>query len=205
VEVEVDEGRGRVEDNPAVAEAKQEDYVVMALRQMPRLGAQDWSGWRYDHIAALTKDQARWIVDIILNEEPEPEVRWMLTTAKVLPFEKEDGKARACIVGSMLRMFVARVVRLGMRKYMQAEYESFNQFGLGTAAGIDTAFHSVVEHHRAAVEAFIDNPESLEGDQPVLVKYDFKSAFPSIFRDVAFEFAMARFPRLCRYLGLLYT
>jgi hypothetical protein len=50
VEVEVDEGRGRVEDNPAVAEAKQEDYVVMALRQMPRLGAQDWSGWRYDHI-----------------------------------------------------------------------------------------------------------------------------------------------------------
>ena len=115
MEVEVDEGRGRVEDNQAVAEAKKEDYVVMAMRQMPRLGAQDWSGWRYDHIAALTKDQARWIVDIILNEEPEPEVRWMLTTAKVLPFEKEDGKARACIVGSMLRMFIARVVRLAMR------------------------------------------------------------------------------------------
>ncbi len=40
----------------------------------------------------------------------------MLTTAKVHPFEKEDGKARACIVGSMLRMLVARVVRLAMRK-----------------------------------------------------------------------------------------
>ena len=205
VEVEADEGRGRVEDNLEVAEAKKEDYVVMALRQMPRLGAQDWSGWRYDHIAALTKEQARWLVDIILNEEPEPEVRWLLTTAKVLPFEKEDGKARACIVGSMLRMFVARVVRLAMRKEMQAEYESFNQFGLGTAAGIDTAFHSVVEHHRAAVVAFLANPESTEGDQPVLVKYDFKSAFPSIYRDVAFEFAMDRFPQLCRYLGLLYS
>ena len=65
---------------------------------------------------------------------------------------------------------------------MQAEYESFNQFGLDTAAGIDTAFHSVVEHHRAAVVAFLDNPEFEEGNQPVLVKYDFKSAFPSIFR-----------------------
>ena len=205
VEVEVDEGRGRVEDNQAAAEAKKEDYVVMALRQMPKLGAQDWSGWRYDHIAAMTKDQARWIVDIILNEEPEPEVRWLLTTAKVLPFEKEDGKARACIVGSMLRMFVARVVRLALRKDLQAEYESFNQFGMGTSAGIDTAFHSVVEHHRAAVAAYMDNPESQEGDQPVLVKYDFKSAFPSIFRDVAFQFAMTRFPRLCRYLGLLYS
>ena len=113
---------------------------------------------------------------MILNEEPEPEVRWMLTTAKVLPFEKEDGKARACIVVSMLRMFVARVIRLALRKELQAEYEPFNQFGLGTAAEIDTAFHSVVEHHRAAVVAFLANAESEDGDQPVLVKYDFKSA-----------------------------
>ena len=143
---------------------------MKALRQMPKLGAQDWSGWRYDHIAAMTKDQARWLVNMILNEEPEPEVRWLLTTAKVLPFEKEDGKARACIVGSMLRMFVARVVRLAVRKDLQVEYESFNQFGLGTTSGIDTAYHSV-EHHRAAAEAFMANPESMEGDQPVLVKY----------------------------------
>ena len=205
VEGDVDEGRGRDEDNPAAAEEKKEDYVVKALREMPRHGAQDWSGWRYDHIAPLTKDQARWIVDVFLNEEPEPEVRWLLTKAKVLPFEKEDGKARACIVGSMLRMFVARVVRLAQRKDMQAEYESFNQFGLGTSAGIDTAFHSVVEHHRAAVEAFLANPHSQLGDQPVLVKYDFKSAFPSIFRDVAFKFALERFPQLCRYLATLYA
>ena len=39
----------------------------------------------------------------------------------------------------------------------------------------------------------------------MLVKYDFKSAFPSIFRDVAFAFAMKRFPRLCRYLAMLYA
>jgi hypothetical protein len=105
----------------------------------------------------------------------------------------------------MLRMFAARVVRLALRKELQAEYEPFNQFGLGTAAGIDTAFHSVVEHHRAAVVAFLANTESEDGDQPVLVKYDFKSAFPSIFRDVAFRFAMAKFPGLCRYLGVLYS
>ena len=172
---------------------------------MPRLGAQDWSGWRYDHIAPLTKDQARWLVDMILNEEPEPEVRWLLTTAKVLPFEKEDGKARACIVGSMLRMFAARVVRLALRKDMQAEYESFNQFGLGTSAGIDTAFHSVVEHHRAAVEAYLACTDPSPDDQPVLVKYDFQAAFPSIFRDVAFEFALGRFPQLCRYLAVVYA
>ena len=205
VEVDVDEGRGRDEDNPAASEDKKEDYVVTALRQLPKEGAQDWSGCRYEHIAALTKDQARWIVDVFLNKEPEPEVRWLLTTAKVLPFEKEDGKARACIVGSMMRMFVARVVRLAQRKDMQTEYESFNQFGLGTSAGIDTAFHSVVEHHRAAVEAFLANPNSQLGDQPVLVKYDFKSAFPSIFRDVAFKFALKRFPQLCRYLAMLYA
>ena len=205
VEVDVDEGRGRDEDNPAAAEDKKEDYVVTALRQMPRLGAQDWSGWRYDHIAPLTKDQARWLVDMILNEEPEPEVRWLLTTAKVLPFEKEDGKARACIVGSMLRMFAARVVRLALRKDMQAEYESFNQFGLGTSAGIDTAFHSVVEHHRAAVEAYLACTDPSPDDQPVLVKYDFQAAFPSIFRDVAFEFALGRFPQLCRYLAVVYA
>ena len=63
----------------------------------------------------------------------------------------------------------------------------------------------MVEHHRAAVVAFLDNPDPQEGDQPVLVKYDFKSAFPSIFRDVAFAFAMKRFPRLCRYLAMLYA
>ena len=39
----------------------------------------------------------------------------------------------------------------------------------GTSPGIDTAYRSVVEHHRAAVEAFMANPESMEGDQPVLV------------------------------------
>ena len=48
------------------------------------------------------------------------------------------------------------------------------------------------------------NPEQLEGEQPVLVKYGFKSAFPSIFRDVAFAFAKRRFPKLCRYFPLLY-
>ena len=205
MQTDVDEGRGRDEDNPAASEDTKEDYVVTALRQLPKEGAQDWSGCRYEHIAALTKDQARWIVDVFLNKEPEPEVRWLLTTAKVLPFEKEDGKARACIVGSMMRMFVARVVRLAQRKDMQAEYESFNQFGLGTSSGIDTAFHSVVEHHRAAVEAYLANPHLQLGDQPVLVKYDFQSAFPSIFRDVAFEFAMKRFPQLCRYLATLYA
>ena len=204
MEADVDEGQGREGDIPAAAEGVRDDYVVKALRQMPRLGAQDWSGWRYDHIAALTKDQARWLVNIILNEESEPEVTWLLTTAKVLPFEKEDGKARACIVGSMLRMFVARVVRLATRKDLQEEYESFNQFGLGTSSGIDTAFHSVVEHHRSAVKAYAANPEVMEGSQPVLVKYDFKSAFPSIFRHVAFEFAVRRFPKLCRYFALLY-
>ena len=171
---------------------------------MPRLGAQDWSGWRYDHIRALTKDQARWLVDIILNEEPEPEVLWLLATAKVLPFEKEDGKARACIVGSMLRMFVARVVRLATRKDLQEEYESFNQFGLGTSSGIDTAFHSVVEHHRSAVQAYRSQMEPMAGEQPVLVKYDFQSAVPSIFRNVAFSFALRRFPKLCRYFAVLY-
>ena len=81
MEADIDEGQGRVEDNTAAAAGAKADYVVMALRQMPRLGAQDWSGWRYDHIRALTKDQARWLVDIILNEEPEPEVLWLLTTA----------------------------------------------------------------------------------------------------------------------------
>jgi hypothetical protein len=55
---------------------------------VPRLGAQDWSGWRYDHIAALTKDQARWLVNMMLNEKPELEVLWLPTT-QVLPFEKE--------------------------------------------------------------------------------------------------------------------
>ena len=107
-------------------------------------------------------------------------------------------------MGSMLRMFVARVVRLATRKDLQAEYESFNQFGLGTSSGIDTAFHSVVEHHQAAVRAHLANPESTEGEQPVLVKYDFKAAFPSIFRHVAFLFALQRFPLLCRYFALTY-
>ena len=204
MEADIDEGQGRVEDNAAAAAGAKSDYVVLALRQMPKLGAQDWSGWRYDHIRALTKDQARWLVDIILNEEPEPEVLWLLTTAKVLPFEKEDGKARACIVGSMLRMFVARVVRLATRKDLQEEYESFNQFGLGTSSGIDTAYHSVVEHHRSEVQAYRSQVDQLAGEQPVLVKYDFKSAFPSIFRDVAFSFALRRFPKLCRYFAVLY-
>ena len=49
-------------------------------------------------------------------------------------------KARACTVGSMLRMSVARVVRLAVRKDLQVEYESFNQFGLGASPGTDTAF-----------------------------------------------------------------
>ncbi len=88
----------------------------------------------------------------------------------------------------MLRMFVARVVvRLAVRTDLQdlVEYESFNQFGLGTSSGIDTAYHSVLEHHRAAVRVFMADPEMPKDEQPVLVKYDFKWAFPSIFRDVA--------------------
>ena len=80
------------------------------------------------------------------------EVRLMLTTAKLLPFEKEDGKARACIVGSMIRMFVARVVRLATRKELVTKYETFNQFGAGTPAGVDTAYHSIIAHHREAVK-----------------------------------------------------
>jgi len=54
----------------------------------------------------------------------------------VLPFEKEDGKARACVIGSMYRMFVARVVRLATRDELVAlpRYETFNQFGAGTSA-----------------------------------------------------------------------
>ena len=76
-------------------------------------------------------------MNIILNEESESEVTWLLTTAKVLPFEKEDGEARACIVGSMLRMFMARVVRLALRQDLQVEYESFSQFaGIVHTAGV---------------------------------------------------------------------
>jgi hypothetical protein len=70
-----------------------------------------------------------------------------------------------------------RELRLATRKDLQQEYESFNQFGLGTSSGIDKAFHSVAEHHRSAVEAYVLNPEVMEGKQPVLVKYDFRSAF----------------------------
>ena len=34
--------------------------------------------------------------------------------------------------------------------------------------------------------------------------YDFQNAFPSIWRDVAFEYARKHFPRLCRYFWMLY-
>ena len=56
MEEDVEEGRGREGDIPAAAEGAKEDYVVLALRQLPKLGAQDWCGWRYEHIAALTKE-----------------------------------------------------------------------------------------------------------------------------------------------------
>ena len=61
----------------SAAEGAKEDYVILALRQLPKLGAQDWCGWRYEHIAALTKEQARWLVNMILNEKPAPEVHWL--------------------------------------------------------------------------------------------------------------------------------
>ena len=48
------------------------------------------------------------------------------------------------IVGSMIRMFVARVVRLATRKELVTKYETFNQFGAGTSAGVDTAYHSIL-------------------------------------------------------------
>ena len=48
MQTDVDEGRGRDEDNPAASEDTKEDYVVTALRQLPKEGAQDWSGCRYE-------------------------------------------------------------------------------------------------------------------------------------------------------------
>ena len=61
-----------------------------------------------------------------------------------------------------------------------------------------------MEHHQAAVRAFLANPEPTEGEQPVLVKYDFRAAYPSILRYVAFLFACKRFPKLCRYFAVTY-
>ena len=51
---------------------------------------------------------------------------------------------------------------------------------------------------------YLANPENRANNQPIMVKYDFKSAFPSILRHVAFKFAMGRFPLLCRYFALTY-
>ena len=86
--VEPPEGRGLVNEVP-VEQWVQEDYIVQALQQLPGHGAQSWDGVRYEHIAALTKEQARWLFEFVLQREHRKEVRWMLTTAKVLPLEKD--------------------------------------------------------------------------------------------------------------------
>ena len=127
---------------------------------------------------------------MVLDEEQEPEARWLLTTAKVVAFEKQavgnaPPKARCCIVGSMLQMFVARVLRLSVRGALVSKYEVFNQFGAGTSGGVEFAYQSVVEHHRHRVKQFQDNPDpdptGLMGLQPVLLKYDSMNAFPRAF------------------------
>ena len=75
VSAEPEEGRGRDEDIAGQEErVAQEDYVVQALRQLPRHTTQSYDGWNYDHIRALDKEQARWLVGMVLDEEQEPEI-----------------------------------------------------------------------------------------------------------------------------------
>ena len=214
VSAEPEEGRGRDEDIANQSErVVQEDYVVQALRELPKHTTPSPDGWSYDQIRALDKEQARWLVGMVLDEEQEPEARWLLTTAKVLAFEKQaignaPPKARCCIVGSMLRMFVARVLRLSVRGTLVSKYEVFNQFGAGTSGGVEFAYQSVVEHHRFKVKQFEDKPDPdptrLMNLQPVLLKYDIMNAFPTAYRDIAFANAMDLCPPLCPYFWMLY-
>ena len=66
--VEPPEGRGMVNEVPE-QQWVQEDYIVLALRQLPKQGAMGWDGGRYEHIAVLTKEQARWLFEFVLQRE----------------------------------------------------------------------------------------------------------------------------------------
>ena len=116
--------------------------MLWALRSTGRGSAQDLAGMRYEHLRVLLEDDQAWASFCELAQDfaraavPE-DIMQALRLGRMTALQKENGKVRGIVAGSVLRRLVCRAVA-SQHSDAFLERTSPFQYALQTKAGTDT-------------------------------------------------------------------
>ena len=125
----------------------QKHHIAAALRGADSGSAPDLAGMRYEHLRVLLEDETVWtmfcdLAQDIARAKVPAEVMQALRLGRMTALNKEEGKVRGIVAGSVLRRVVCRAVALQFAdKFLDATAPY--QYALQTRAGIDALVHAL--------------------------------------------------------------
>ena len=125
------------------------DQVMLArsLRGAGRGSAPDLAGMRYEHLRVLLEDEEAWAMFTELAQDfaqarAPNQVLQALRLGRMTALQKDDGKVRGIVAGSILRRLVCKTVAVQFSDAFLERTAPF-QFALQTKAGTDALAHAV--------------------------------------------------------------
>jgi hypothetical protein len=132
---------------PAVQLKLDNDMLAQSLRSAGRGSAQDLAGMRYEHLRVLIEEDQEWAMFCEMAQEyaraavPD-EVMQALRLGRLTALQKDNGKIRGIVAGSVMRRLVCRAVAKQYSDRFLARTAPF-QFALQTKAGTDALAHAL--------------------------------------------------------------
>ena len=124
-----------------------EGMLARSLRQAGRGSAADLAGMRYEHLRVLLEDEDAWSLFTTLAQDfaqatVPASVLQALRLGRMTALQKEDGKVRGIVAGSILRRLVCKTVAAKFSNEFLERTAPF-QFALQTKAGTDALAHAI--------------------------------------------------------------
>ena len=169
------------------------DKVLNALRTAGRGSAQDLAGTRYEHFRVLLEDVELWgilckLLQAFARADVPDEVGQALRLGRMTALQKDNGKVRGIVAGSVLRRLTCRAVVMQFSDELMAATAPY-QFALQTRAGTEALAH--ILRYLTEVD-----------EDAVVVSLDGVGAFDHVHR-AAFLDKLAADPRLEPLLPLV--
>ena len=206
-------GPAQLPTKPGETKARWVDAFDHVLEHLPKYKAAGPAGCRYEHYAHLPHQLVLQYSLAAANDDQSmlsDDFRAVFRTGVCFAGDKQKkdrmGRqaARPIVCGLALRRVVGRVIATQMRVAWTTGLAMFRSV-MGVPAGIEIG-HNVVKGWISAMEQDVDQQDEQDvGDLPVAIQVDFENGYNSAKRSVMLENCKLLFPKVYRYVRLLYA